>query len=309
LLLLGVSWTGTYAQREGERYFPETGHWVRGPFLEFYERADNPELVYGYPITEAFEDEVTESGKILQYFQRARFELSETSDGLPVVVLSPLGNLLHTPGVGQPLSFAATSSACRHFPEVDYSVCYAFLDFFESQGGVEQFGYPRSDLTIQDERLVQYFDNARFTWNPKMPGGRKVQLSELGQIYFYRYGENPARLKADVSGSAPRRILDLDVRAFTDRALISSNGRLTLYVIVQDQTLQPVENAQVTFSLTTPEDGSISFIMDPTDENGITQLPLQVTAGDEVIGLVQIRVNVTYNGFKETTQTSFRIWW
>jgi hypothetical protein len=42
----------TYAQGPAARYFPETGHWVAGQFLDFYESIPAQSWFYGYPITE-----------------------------------------------------------------------------------------------------------------------------------------------------------------------------------------------------------------------------------------------------------------
>lgn len=50
-------------------YFPETRHTVAFAFKEFWER-NGGLLIFGYPITE----QLVEGGRIVQYFQRARFE-------------------------------------------------------------------------------------------------------------------------------------------------------------------------------------------------------------------------------------------
>jgi len=71
-VLLG-SVSATYPQTTAEdcRYFVETGHYVCGEFLEFYETRGELE-VFGYPLTEAFDDPT--HGLRVQYFQRARME-------------------------------------------------------------------------------------------------------------------------------------------------------------------------------------------------------------------------------------------
>lgn len=66
---------------ERERFFDETGHNVRGDFLEFWERFGAE--VLGPPITEAFE----EDGVVTQYFERAALE----SPAPGQVRLKPLG--------------------------------------------------------------------------------------------------------------------------------------------------------------------------------------------------------------------------
>jgi hypothetical protein len=54
------------------RYFPETGHRVCDEFLAFFDTRGDLEI-FGYPLTEAFEDE-TRGGLYVQYFQRVRME-------------------------------------------------------------------------------------------------------------------------------------------------------------------------------------------------------------------------------------------
>ncbi len=53
------------------RYFPETGHWVGHGFLRYWERFGGL-AVYGYPLTEEYQD--PETGLTMQWFERARFE-------------------------------------------------------------------------------------------------------------------------------------------------------------------------------------------------------------------------------------------
>jgi len=50
-LLLTTQGTA-YAQSTDVQFFAETGHSVKGVFLQFYKSAKTPQLVYGYPITE-----------------------------------------------------------------------------------------------------------------------------------------------------------------------------------------------------------------------------------------------------------------
>ena len=51
------------------RFFTETGHSVHFSFLEFWEKQGGLDR-FGYPISQ----EVTENGRTVQHFQRARFE-------------------------------------------------------------------------------------------------------------------------------------------------------------------------------------------------------------------------------------------
>jgi len=78
------------AQSTDVKFFPETGHSVRAVFLQFYKTAKDPQLVYGYPITEQM---ISRDGKTVQYFQRVRFEITNTQ----TVQITPLGSLTYQP--------------------------------------------------------------------------------------------------------------------------------------------------------------------------------------------------------------------
>ncbi len=292
----------TFAQRQTDsRYFPETRKTVEGPFLAFYEAIPNPEFVYGYPITFALHDPV--SGKEVQYFQRARFELVDGQ-----VSLADLGVLMLEWDQVQQLALPVNTSACRVPAGSSYPVCYAFLDFFVAHGGVEQFGRPISGFLLEGNRMVQYFERARLAWYPEKPPGQRVQLSDLGKAYFEKYQWDLATLDSKERDFIPEPVvLSLRVRAFTDKAVVGSGEQVALYAIVQDQTLEPVENALVTFTVTTPGGERQALIMEPTDQHGITRLPFSVLSQN--IGVIDLLVEASFNGLKETTRTSFRLWW
>ena len=74
------------------RYFPETHHWVRGPFLKYWE--DHGGLAQqGYPLTEEFQEVNKLNGKTytVQYFERAIFEKHPENAPPYDVLLSQLG--------------------------------------------------------------------------------------------------------------------------------------------------------------------------------------------------------------------------
>lgn len=308
-LALALTWSVSSAQRDPGRHFPETGHSVQGEFLKFYDSYPNAELVFGYPISRQFEDKSGENPRLVQYFQRARLELVAGGIDGPTVILSPLGEYLHT---GQNPSLETRQAGCRVIrnPESGeaYPVCSAFLDFFEAHGGVSLFGYPLSGFESENSFIVQYYDNAIFSWHPEMPPGQKVQLIDVGSRYFYQFGEDRELLNPNIPGGVPHALLSLKVRAFTESALVGEGGEQTLYVIVQDQKLQPVEGAQVKFILSLPDGETIANLMPPTDRNGVTQLSLPIHTDGEV-GPATFDVIASIFNLENTTRTSFRIWW
>lgn len=68
------------------RYFPETGHTLRGEFKNFWERRGGLEI-FGYPLSEEITERLSDGRNYtVQYFERARFEL--TSGGVRLGLLA-----------------------------------------------------------------------------------------------------------------------------------------------------------------------------------------------------------------------------
>lgn len=170
------------------RYFDETGHYVCGQFLDFFDARGGLEI-FGYPLTEAFDDP-THSGLRVQYFQRARME-SHPGNSEPYKV--QLGLLVDELGYSFPPARAEqippSNSALHHyFPETDHVVSYAFLEYFRDEGGLDIFGYPRSEFVYENGRIVQYFQRARMEWHPERARDSQISLSNLGETYLERFG-------------------------------------------------------------------------------------------------------------------------
>ncbi|CAA9545142.1 MAG: hypothetical protein AVDCRST_MAG88-341 [uncultured Thermomicrobiales bacterium] len=84
----------------GQTYFPETGHSLRNSFKAYWE-ANGGLPLYGYPISEEFEERDPSSGGtfVVQYFERNRFEWHPEHRGTRYeVLLGLLGNRI----VGDP---------------------------------------------------------------------------------------------------------------------------------------------------------------------------------------------------------------
>ncbi len=257
-------------------------------------------MVFGYPLTEAFTD--ARSGRLVQYFTRARFEYYPEFPEGQRVRLTNLGETLYQPGNALNMP---TALGCRSFA-TGFSSCYAFLDFFEANGGEAVFGAPISSFEFYNGRIVQYFERARFEWYPELDEGQKVSLAEVGRIYFDFIGEDPNLLTPVKASNIAENILNIRALAFVEKAATSSNDEQTLYVVVQDQTLTPVRNAFVVVTVTWAG-GAQQSISLPTNANGVVILPFAV-AGQTHGSLVLIKVQVLYEGLQAETKTSFRIW-
>lgn len=298
-----LAWRPIPAQVFLEEYFPETGHRVTGEFLLAYRRASNPLRIYGYPITAAFLD--PQSGRQVQYFQKARFELYPDKPIGQQVQPAPLGQYLYLKG--DPYPVAPNSSPCRFFPETGFQVCFAFLAFYDANGGMRQFGLPVSNLEVHNQRRVQYFQFARLEWRPGYPAGQEVIVSDLGYEYFYRQKENLALLAPEQDSRTAASILSLRVRAFPHQAVTTLSGSQTIFVVVQDQRGLPVSGARITVTLRLPSGEEQRFIIPAlTDAKGISRFSFPFAV--QQVGIAEVLVAVRFENLQATTLTSFRIW-
>jgi len=299
IFLLFASWGAAHAQTSDAEYFAQTGHYVRGDFLRQYNSVSNPTLLFGYPLTEQF---TSKDGKTVQYFQRARFE---QASNLPTGVgLTPIGRETYSP---ERQLLINNPFACRTYDQTGFSVCFAFLEFFDQNGGVERFGYPISPFEFRNNQIVQYFENARFEWRPGQEESQRIGLTDLGRIYFDQVGEDPGFLKpVPRSDRGQNSVLSLRVRAFPAKAVTTSTGNQTIWVLVQDQNLQPVDGATgtATIRLASGDIKQEQF----TIKKGVGSFTFGFT-GQPNGQLVYVDISVTYNNLGGKTTTSFRIWY
>lgn len=300
LTILLRPWGSAGAQSADVQYFPETGHRVKGDFLHFYKNVPDPKLVFGYPITEQI---TSKDGKTVQYFQRARFELSADLPENQRVQLTSVGQALYQPANQLKLG---NTAGCDLFA-TGYSVCFAFLDFYKANGGAAQFGSPISPFEFHENLIVQYFEKARFEWRADRPEDQRVVLTDLGRLYFDQLGEDSAQLKPVKPLDATiNPILSIKTRAFVLKPLTRPTGQQTVYVIVQSQTLQAVSNATGKVSITWPNGKTEDYFF-TTNSSGLGTVTFNFT--DQKPGeLVPIDIIVIYQGLAGTTRTSFRIW-
>lgn len=300
-LLAAAAQTGVVRALQGdvERYFDETGHRVSGEFYQYFISFEQPEFIFGYPITEAYTD--PRSGRLVQYFQRARFELYPERPAGQRVQPTPLGTLLYTPGPKLNLN---SLLSCRSYPQTGFAVCYAFLDFFDKYGGVAAFGYPISGFEIYNGRIVQYFERARFEWYPELPEGQKVVLANLGRIYFDQVGEDPALLTA-VSGFVAGNVLELKVRLSVWKSVVRPQEEQRIFVVVQDQALRPV--AGVEGLVNVHWSGTPQTLRFTTDKDGVAILTV-VVPNQRLGRTVSVTADVSYGNLKSRAVASFRVW-
>jgi lipoprotein-anchoring transpeptidase ErfK/SrfK len=172
-------------------YFPQTGHNVGAPFLKYW-RKNGGLAVYGYPITEAFQEVSNLDGKtyLVQYFERARLESHPENAAPWDIILGQLGRKVSERIVGNkafdPIAPEAAPAGSQYFPETGHSVAGEFLAYYRAHGALDQFGYPISEPFQEKSNVdgqvytVQYFERNRFELHPENPAPYNVLLGLLG---------------------------------------------------------------------------------------------------------------------------------
>jgi uncharacterized protein YkwD len=162
------------------QYFAPTGKSAQGPFLNTLQRYGVQRV--GYPVS----DQRQEQGMTVQYFERVRMEYHPEKAGTQYEVLMTRLGVEFTRGVnfGRVAPFGSTN-AKAYVPETGHSLAEPFLSYWRHNGGIELFGYPISEVYVQDGVPVQWFERARFEYHRTARGGQ-VLLSNLGKVAYER---------------------------------------------------------------------------------------------------------------------------
>lgn len=301
LLLVGLAalnWRVGHSQADESRFYAITGHSVSGDFLALYRAVPYPEFVHGYPITDAF---INKEGIEVQYFNRARFE--RLPDGR--VIRTALGSLLYSAG-RQAAGTDENPATCRSF-STGYLVCMDFLTFFDAHGGLEQFGAPIARAERAGDRIVQYFEYARFEWIPELADPQlRTSLGDLGRQYFFEAGENMALLEDAGNSLSVIDITGLRAHAFPAATSARLGENLSLFVIVQNQTYKAVSGARIIL-LVESETGQAYRHEAVSNENGFAEIRLPILPAYFSEGKVTVRALASYDGLENDTLTSFQI--
>lgn len=303
LFCLGFARQNVQAQSGDSQYFPDSGHYVNGDFLSFYNANRNARLVYGLPITEAYIDAKT--GLLIQYFENVRFEHHPNNLAGNKVIITPAGNQLYEPGEIIKSVSAATPN-CHMQSNWSYPVCFTFYEFYLENGGQAHFGNPVSGLEYQEGRLVQNFEKGKLVWKPENIEGAKVTIAPLGMELFYFNKEDPQKISPIKNLEYSLNISEIHARVFSDHAIIPNGSKQTLNIIVVDQNKAPLTGGVIEVTAHYPDGRVVTSNHLATDEFGLAQTTFE--AKSDVLGVVKIVIKVTYNDLETITVTSFRIW-
>jgi hypothetical protein len=184
------------------RFFPLTGHTLKGRFLEFWER-NGGLAIFGYPLTEEFLEYNQEDGKLhtVQYFERNRFEYHPDLEGTPFVVQLGLLGRNFSAQTGAAVSGNYQSGETEPIPggvrfkETGHTLTGKFYDYWRQKGGLVIFGLPVTEplpeVNPVDGKIyiVQYFERNRFELHPEFVGTEyEVLLGLLGKQVLWSRG-------------------------------------------------------------------------------------------------------------------------
>jgi hypothetical protein len=303
---LGAPFT-SFAQTTTPEYFPETGHTVRPPFIDFFQKTGGV-TQHGFPITEDYVDPQT--GLLVQYFEKSRLEWHPGNPAAYRVQLGLLGEQLGKRQPRIPISQvpAPNDPNCEHAQATGHNICHAFRDYYHRNGGLDRFGYPISGYDIVDGYTVQYFQRARMEWHPERPSGQQVQLGPLGHIYYAYAGLDSNRLRPVVPPGVSRGpVPSLAVRGSVVNSVAVSNGLQTAFVFTTDQYGRPMGNAAVSLVIHYPH-GDEVLVLPPTSAAGVSFRTF--TVAPTMAGtIVSMEFIVGYNGIVGESLASFLVWY
>ncbi|HEX9989981.1 MAG TPA: spherulation-specific family 4 protein [Chloroflexia bacterium] len=159
-------------------YFPATGHCVGTRFLAYW-NAHGGLPINGYPISEEFTEKLSDGRYYaVQYFERVRMEYHPENSPPHDVLLGQFGLRIRradppvAPKPGATV-FPATGPTI-FFPATGHNLDGDFGTYWQSHGGLSQFGYPITEEfteMLEDgmNHTVQYFERARFEKHPNSP--------------------------------------------------------------------------------------------------------------------------------------------
>jgi len=293
-------------------WFEETGHTVSKGFLKLFESSGGLE-VHGYPLTEPFS---TSEGVIVQYFQKSRIQYDPRQPN-PRITLGPLGKELNyaTPPVNPP---QFPSRRRVYYPQTGHTVSYAFLTYFKDHGGVEVFGYPITEMFIEEGRIVQYFENLKLEWHPE-DRANPVHTGNLGEEYLTRYRDRipPEALKmvpdprgsTSVNPTPGAAVSALKGLLSLRYSVMGNRGTQIVTVLVRDTLGNGVEKATVVVRFLNAQ-GQVLYESRPlsTNDHGYVREEIQVNGG-RIGERITVKATITYGTLKTETQNTFLIWW
>ena len=178
--------------------FPETGHRLAAPFAGYW-NSNGGLSQFGYPLTGQLReaDPATNKVRLVQYFERNRFEYFPENAGTPFEVqIGRLGDdVLRQQGIDWSTlpRFPDGPPECMYFAGTGHRLCSPFKEYWERNGGLALYGMPLTEPYEEDGQVVQYFERNRFEYFPENAGTPfEVQLGLLGREVYATDREWPS---------------------------------------------------------------------------------------------------------------------
>jgi hypothetical protein len=287
------------------RFFEETGFEIAGEFLKYFDQHGGLEI-FGYPISAAY----NRHGVMVQYFQKARMEWHVVGPYANTVTLGNLGQELgfQNEGLAKPVR---STWRRLYFEETQHTVSHFFLKYFHAYAGVDLFGPPITEMFIEDQKVVQYFQRLKLVWDPRT---MRVTTGSLGDLYVKTHGDSfpPNVLKPVDLQFGESREWELSAMLGVSHATLGTDHLQRIVVVVHNPSTEPaaLQDANVTIKLMTK---SGELIRDwsyagSTDAAGRIEASIPLEAfvpGDVII----VKADVGYGTLRTEAETSFVVWW
>jgi len=155
---------GSFDIGPNQVFFPLAGHGIANGILDFW-RAKGGLQHFGPPTSD---EQKQPDGRSVQFFSKGTIEYFPQFAGTDFQFQEGTGK-------ASPVDPVKDSKNGKFFPETGHNVAQGFLDTFNSLGGLEVFGFPRTDAMVYQGQTVQFFQRAEMIYN-----GSSVQLRLIG---------------------------------------------------------------------------------------------------------------------------------
>jgi len=238
-------------------YIPETGQTIDGVFLDYW-RANNGIANYGNPIT----PELEENGRVVQYFQYARFEYWPDDPDGEVVQLGKIGQELR-PHVVLRTSFAVAGAVPQggssaemakmarawmpldaklakqpnsdtwcYVPETQHSVQFGFKTLWESSGEADYLGNPLTEEYILSGITYQMFERGALAWQQ----AKDPWFVALGEQLVKRYNlDTSAQPQGDIPTYDEALFIEPEPEEPEVPTITSNGGEIWIEVNLSEQ--------------------------------------------------------------------------
>ena len=194
LLLGGVLIQPPRARAADEQCFAATGFCVQGRFLAYWQ-AHGGLAINGYPLSDEHVETLEDGHQYtVQYFERVRMELHPENQAPYDVLLGQFGRrILREAYVVDRRAYARDVVPPAqpvpgevYFAETGHNISPRFLAYWQTHGGLAQFGYPiteeRYDI-LEDGKTyrTQYFERARLEYHPENDPPYDILSGQFGR--------------------------------------------------------------------------------------------------------------------------------